>query len=230
MNSRFAVIGLGRFGASVALTLANKGAEVIAIDSDEEKVEDIKDDVAHAVTMDATDVKNLKAQNIQDVDAAVVAIGRDFESSLLCTVQLIDMGIKRIITRAMTKTQKMILEKMGIKEVISPEVEVGITVAERLMNPGIRTFLQLPDDFEIVEVQTPKNIAGRTIADIDLRKRYGLNLITVMRGTLTKENNIEQIEQHTIGVPTGDTKIFEHDMLVLMGKDKDIKRFIEVNQ
>ncbi len=227
MASRFAVIGLGRFGTSVALTLAQKGAEVIAIDTDPDKVQDIHEDVAHSIAMDATDIKNLRAQNIQEVDTAVVAIGRDFESSVLCTVQLQELGIKRIITRAMTNTQKLIMEKMGIKEVISPEVEVGITVAERMLNPGILTFLQLPDDYEIVEVNTPNQIKGRTLADIDIRKRYNLNLITIMRATIVDDNTKEM---HTIGVPGPETEILEHDTMVVMGKQKDIKRFIEVNQ
>jgi len=137
--------------------------------------------------------------------------------------------VKRIIARAMTQTQRMILEKMGVTEIISPEVEVGASVAERLLNPGILTFLQLPDEYEIAEIITPPNVANRTIADIDLRKRYDINLITIMRASTTKKDGKEHTEQHTIGVPGPDTKILKSDVLVLMGKDKDIKRFVEVN-
>ncbi len=228
-SRRFAVIGLGRFGTSVALTLAKKGAEVIAIDINPDRIQDIHEEVAHSIAMDATDIKNLRAQNLQDVDTAVVSIGRDFESSLLCTVQLQELGIKRIITRAMTQTQKKIMEKMGTKEVISPEIEVGVSVAERIMNPGILTFLQLPDDYEIVELSTPPTVIGKTLADIDIRKRYHLNLITIMRAQTIKEKG-EKPQKSIIGVPGADTKIIEGDTLVLMGKTNDIKRFIDVNQ
>jgi len=229
MVYKFAVIGLGKFGTSVATTLAEKGSEVLVIDNNDEKIERIRDDVAFAISMDATDIKALKSQNIEQMDAVVVAIGEDFESMLLCTVQLLDLKVKRIIARTMTQTQRMILEKMGITEIISPEVEVGASVAERLLNPGILTFLQLPDEYEIAEIYTPPNVANRTIADIDLRKRYDINLITIMRVSTTKKDGKEHTEQHTIGVPGPDTKILKSDVLVLMGKDKDIKRFVEVN-
>ncbi len=226
MTYKFAVIGLGRFGMVVATTLANKGAEVLAVDTNEEKINSLRDEVAYAVKLDARDLKALKAQNIQDMDAVVVAIGRDFESLLLCTVHLLDMKVKRIIARAMNPTQRMILEKMGIEEIISPEVEVGISVAEQLLNPGILTFLPLPDDYEIVEINTPQNVTKRTISDINLRKRYNLNLITIKR---LEQRNGKKSEHHVIGVPDADTVLEKSDTLILMGKAKDIKRFIEIN-
>ena len=232
MQNRIAVIGLGRFGTSVARRLAEKGAEVIAIDISEDKVEGIKDDVAHAISMDATDIKTLKSQHIHEVDAAVVSIGRNFESSVLCTVNLFELNIKRVIARAMTDTQKIILEKIGVKDVVSPEIEKGITLADKLLNPGILTYLPLPDEYEIVEVTTPTKIQDRSIEELNLRKRYNLNLITIMRGTkeIKKSNGAESIKQHILGIPGPETILQEHDVLVLMGKEKDVKRFIDINQ
>ncbi len=229
MANKFAVIGLGRFGSSVAITLANKGAEVLAIDINEEKVEDLRDDVAFAVALDSTDIKALKAQNIHEMDAVVVAIGKGFESMLLTTVHLMNMNLKRLIARAMTQTQRTILEKIGIKEIISPEIEVGISLAQKLLNPSLLNFLQLPDDYEIVEINAPPNIADRTIENIDLRKRYHLNLITVKRQDKKVKDGKTQIKQSIVGVPKPDTKILSSDTLIIMGKDKDIKRFVEVN-
>jgi trk system potassium uptake protein TrkA len=223
MPYRFAVIGLGRFGASVATTLANKGAEVLAVDIDEERVENLRDDVAHALTMDSRDIRTLKAQNIEDLDGVVVAIGRNFEAMLLTTVHLMDLDVKRIIARAMNSTQRMILEKMGIKEIISPEVEVGVSVAQQLLNPSMLNFLQLPDDHEIVEIACPPNVEGRSVSDIDLRKRYDLNLITIKRPD-------DQGIDHIVGVPGPETRIEQGDTLILMGKDADIKRFVDVNR
>jgi trk system potassium uptake protein len=229
MNGRFAVIGLGRFGSTVAVTLASKGAEVLAIDSDEELVESMRDDVAYAVTMDATDIKALKAQNINDMDAVIVAIGSDFESLILITVSLMELKVKRIIARAMNKTQRIILKKLGISEIVSPEVEVGVSVAEKLLNPGILTFMQLPDHYEIAEIEAPINTVGKRLDDLDLRRRYNINLITIKRQEVVKKDDTEIIEHHIIGVPQSDTYIQEKDTLLLMGIDRDISKFIEVN-
>lgn len=230
MKGSFAVIGLGRFGSTVALTLANKGAEVLAIDIDEELVESMRDDVAYAVAMDATDIKALKAQNIQDMDAVIVGIGSDFESLILVTVSLMELKVKRIIARAMNKTQRIILQKLGISEIVSPEVEVGISVAEKLLNPGILTFMQLPDHYEIAEIEAPANTIGRRLDDLDLRRRYNINLITIKRQEIVPKDGKEIVEYHIIGVPQNDTVIQEKDTLLLMGIDRDISKFIEVNQ
>lgn len=230
MINKFAVIGMGRFGHTVAIALAKKGAEVLAIDADVSKVEDMRDEVAYAVSLDATDVKALRSQNVQDMDAVIVAIGEDFESMLLCTVNLLDLGVNRIIARAMNKTQRLILEKMGLKEIISPEDEVGISLAERLLTPGILSVLPMPDDYEFVEISTPKNIINRTIEEVEFRKKYDLNLITIKRASKERINGKEQMEQHILGVPKPDMLITDSDTLILMGKALDIKRFIEINQ
>ena len=230
MKNNFAVIGLGRFGRSVALSLANKGAEVLAIDSNEDFVDDVRDDVAYAVSMDATDIKALEAQNVQDMDAVIVAIGSNFESLLLITVHLMELKVKRIIARAMTRTQRTILEKIGVEEIVAPEVEVGISLAEKLLNPGILTFMQLPDHYEIVEVKTPRNCKDRSLKEIDLRKKYNLNLITIKRKEKVAKNGKERVESHIIGVPDPETELLETDTLLVIGKDKDINRFIDVNR
>lgn len=227
---KFAVIGLGLFGRAIAKTLSERGAEVLAIDINEEKIQEIKDDVAYAVTFDATDIKALRAQNIKDVDAVVVAIGQNFESLLLCTVHLLELKVKRIIARAQGSLQSMILEKLGIKEILSPENEVGIAVAEKLIHPSIVSFLQLPDEYEIVEVKTPKGIANRTLEDIGLRNKYKLNLITFKREVEVERNGETVKEQHIIGVPRSSTVLYETDTIVVFGRSKDIGKFIEINQ
>jgi trk system potassium uptake protein len=229
MNSRFAVIGLGKFGSSIARTLSQRGAEVLAIDVDIEKVDNIKEEVAFAVTLDSTDIKALKSQNIEDMEAVVVAIGENFESLLLTTVLLQEMDIKRVISRASGKHQRMILEKMGVKEILSPEDEVGKTVAEMLLHPNMRSFLPLPDNYEIVEINTPKRVVNRTIGEIGLREKYNLNLITIKRQYDEKvEGEITKVE-HIIGVPKGDTILYESDIIILLGKSFDVDKFIEVN-
>lgn len=231
MNGKFAVIGLGQFGMSIAKTLADRGAEVIALDNDLEKIEAVKDDVAYAVALDATDVKALTAQDIQEVDAVVVAIGEDFEALLLATAHMLDLKIKRVIARAANVQQRMILEKIGVTEILSPEETVGKTVAETLLEPSFRSYFDLPDDYEIVELKTPRRIVSQTIRDIGLRESYDLNLITIKRTFKEQKNNGDKEQaQHVVGVPRPDTVIQETDMLIIMGKTQDIKKFVECNQ
>lgn len=228
--SKFAVIGVGRYGATIARRLAEKGAQVFAFDPDEEKIEGIKDDVAFAVTMDATDVRALRSQNIDDVDAAVVAIGENFEATILTCVHLIDLGVKRIIARASGEHQRLILQKIGVLEILTPEDEVAFVVREKLINPSIVSFLQLPDDYEIAEIIAPKGIVGRTIDGIAFRNKYELTLVTIKREYHIKKNNEELTEQHVIGVPKSDTVIMDKDTLVVFGTSKSVQRFIDINE
>ncbi|MBL0912805.1 MAG: TrkA family potassium uptake protein [Bacteroidia bacterium] len=227
---KFAVIGLGVFGTSIAKALAADGAEVMAIDNDETHIENIKDEVAYAVTLDSTDKRALAAQNINEVEAVVVAIGEDFEALLLTTVYCLELGIKRVIARANNAQQRMILHKMGVSEVLSPELEVGRLVAERLLNPSLLSFIQLPDDYEIAEITTPPGIANRTLADINLRNKYKLNLITLKREFETEVNGVKEKEMHIVGVPGSDTVILATDTIIVFGTTRDIERFIDINQ
>lgn len=230
MQEKFAVIGLGLLGTGIAKNLAQRGAEVIAIDTNEEKIELMKDEVAHAVVLDSTDIKALKAQNIQEIDAAVVAIGHNFEVALLTTVMLQELGVKRIITRVSNKHQKMILNKMGISEVFAPDEEIGKTIAEKLIHPDVKGYLALPDDFEIVEITTPKRVANKTMNETNLRERYNLSLITIKRQFSEVVNGVKHEVEHIIGTPKGDTVLLESDTLILLGKAHDVDKFIEINK
>ncbi|MEY4864639.1 MAG: hypothetical protein RLZZ114_68, partial [Bacteroidota bacterium] len=137
MADKFAVIGLGQFGSAIAKKLAEKGAEILAIDSDPDKVESIRDYVTYGVTLDATSRPALESQNIADMDAVVVSIGQNFECTMLTVVQLQSLGVKRLMARAQGETQRRILTKLGVEEILSPEEEVGKNVAERLLTPGM---------------------------------------------------------------------------------------------
>ncbi len=230
IGQKFAVIGVGKYGGAIARELASKGSEVFAFDASEMRTEEIKDEVAFAVTLDATDKKALISQNIQEVDAVVLAIGENFEAQILAAVHLLELKVKRIIARASGPQQKIILQKLGIEEILTPEDEVSFIVAERLLNPSIVSFLQLPDNYEIAEVKAPKALTNRTIQDIGFRGKYNLTIITIKRAYEKSVDGETYEEEHIIGVPDSDTVIHKKDTIVLFGTSKDIGRFIEVNE
>lgn len=225
-ENRFAVIGMGQFGSAIAKKLSDKGAEVIAIDSSIDKIEAIKDQVSYAVALDATDKKVLMAHGVHEMDAVVVAIGENFEGLLLCTYNLQEMNVKRIIARSMGEEQRKILERMGVKEILSPENEVGNNVAETLLNPSLLTYVELPNHHEIVEVKAPAKIVGRTIQDCGLREKYNINAVTILQETQKGEKKEKTIN----GVPEPDYVIKKEDTILLFGKVADIERFLEINQ
>jgi trk system potassium uptake protein TrkA len=231
-NARYAVIGLGLFGTSIARELSRRGAEVLAIDNDEHQVEGVSGEVAFGVTMDATDLKALKAQNVHEMDAVIVAIGEGkFDTLMLCVVLLMELKVKRIIARAEGHHQRMILEKIGCGEILSPEDEVAMLVAERLINPNIIYYMPLPDNYEIVEIKTPPAVADRSLADINLRNRYQIDLITIKREVTHLNKEGETIrEKHILGVVSQDTILLATDTILVFGINQDIQRFIDINQ
>lgn len=235
-EGRFAVIGMGRFGSAIAQRLTEKGAEVIAMDSDRERIERIRERVTYAVALDSTDKYALISQGIQEMDAVVVSIGENFQDVLLTTFALQEVGVKRIIVRANGEIQNKILEKMGVKEILSPEGEVSNAVAENLINPHVLMTVKLPDSYQIIEVKAPKGIAGRSLTEIGLREKYKINLVTLLRWDGTGDapaeffkDNASHANHHIIGVPDGDMKIESSDILLLFGTSKNIQRFIDIN-
>lgn len=229
-EKKFAVIGLGQFGCAIAKTLAHRGVEVLAIDKNENIIEDIADSVANAIALDATDKRALLSVDIQYFDAVVVAIGEDFEQLLLTTTQLMDIGVKRIMARARGKNQQLILRKIGVDEVLSPEDEVGANVAEKLINPSIVSYLDLPDDYCIMEIMCPPAIIGRSLAEIDMRRRYQLNLLTIKEEVADNGLGSHTKRYKITGIPGGETIIGNNQFLVLFGKRDDLDRFIQINQ
>ena len=225
-SMRYVVIGIGKYGSRIALEMAGRGAEVFAIDCVEERVEQVADEVAIAITMDSTDPKALRSQKLEGMDAAVVAIGENFEATVLTTLNLMDLGIPRVIVRASGRDQERILRKLGVDEILAPETEFAGIVAERLMNPNLRGFLELPDDFEIAEIKAPTGCVGRALGDIDLTNRYELRLITIRR----TYNEQGRDQEHLIGIPRPDTTVQETDTLVVFGTLGNVNRLLEVNE
>jgi len=226
MKNKFAIIGLGQFGMTIAKTLSKKGAEVIAIDKDINKVEHIKEYVSYAVSLDATDKQALLNQNIEDMDAVIIAIGEDFKSMILCANILTELSIKRIIGRVMGENERLILKKLGINEILSPEDEIGKSITNSLLNPNIVFSLELPDNFLIAEIKSPEKLWGEKLGEIKLREDFGLNLITLLRGSTNSDN---EINHNILGIPSAETVINQDDILILFGSSTDIKKFVEIN-
>lgn len=229
-SEKFVVIGLGRFGRTVATTLASNGAEVLAIDIIMDKVEAIKDEVSYAVQLDAQDLKALKSQNVEDYDVAVVAIASNFEAMIHATLNLLNMGVKRVISRAMNRTQRSILDKLGVHETVSPEIEIGVALSERLLQPGIKTFLKLADEYEIAEVTAPEKTWNKSLIDLELRQKYHINVIAIERVTHHSTDEEKTPHKELLGVTKPDTVILQDDLLIVLGKGKHIEKFIEINQ
>src|SRR4030042_5393598 len=177
MKKQFAVIGLGRFGFSVAKTLTKYGSEVIAIDRDEERVKKVEEFVSYAVQLDAMDEKALRSVGVQNVDTAIVSIGENIEASILVVMLLKEMGIKNIIAKAVTTLHGKVLENLGVKRIIYPERDMAMRVAHSLIRPNILEQLELSEEYSIIELPTPAHLIGKNIKESQLRRKYGVTLI-----------------------------------------------------
>jgi trk system potassium uptake protein TrkA len=210
-RKQFGVIGLGRFGSAMATTLAELGHDVLGVDGSEERVRELADVISHAVQLDATDERALRAAGIQDVEVAVVSIGENIESSLLVVMLLRELGIKSIVAKAVTPLHGRILEMLGVSRVIFPEREMAIRVAHCLVLPNVIDYIELSSDFSIIEVPAPEAFIGRNLRQLELRPRYGVTLIAVKRRTTPSAPLVTNI------APAADEVIQRGDVLALLG-------------
>ncbi|MDQ7786300.1 MAG: TrkA family potassium uptake protein [Thermodesulfovibrionales bacterium] len=221
MKKQFAVIGLGRFGFNIAKTLAKNGAEVLAIDIDEDRVKKVSDFVSHAVQLNAIDDKALSDVGVQNVDTAIVSIGENIEASILVVMILKEMGIRSIIAKAVTSLHGKVLENLGVKRIIFPERDMAVRVAHSLTHPNVLEQLDLSDEYSIVEIPTPSYLIGKTLTESQLRSRYGVNLIAIKRKVTTQKGIVKEL-WNVNPLPTDVIK--ESDILVLVGLNEDIDK------
>jgi trk system potassium uptake protein TrkA len=214
----FAVIGLGRFGAAMSTTLAELGHDVIGVDGDEDRVRELADVITHAVQLDATDEKALRAVGIKDVDVAVVSIGENIESSLLVVTLLKELGIKSIVAKAVTPLHGRILEKLGVSRVVFPERETAVRLAHGLVIPNVLDYIELSNAYSIVEVPAPDAFAGKTLKEIGLRSRFGLTTIAIKRPGGPGGGDFTNI------APGPDDVVQRGDVLALLGSHERLGR------
>lgn len=223
-RKRFAVIGLGRFGMSVATALFELGAEVLVIDKDRSIISAIQDRVTHAVTLDATQKKLLEDQGVDTVDCAIVGIGEDFEANVLTTSIINEFKVPEIITRCYNEMQKQILRKIGATQVISPEEDMGKRLAKNLISHSILDFLELPEGFEVKMVETPRKLIGKTLAEAAIRTKYMINIVAIQR--MVPDEKTGQLKKTVIALPGGEEVLGRSDILGIIGKEDDIERFV----
>lgn len=223
---QYAVIGLGRFGSSVARTLAEKGQQVLAIDKSEDLVHDIMDSVTKAVCLDSVDEKAARAVGLHKVDVAVCGIGTDVESSILITLLLKDLGIPVIVCKATSPAHKKVLEKIGATKVILPEKDSGERIAHTLisLSDTVLDQIGLSATSSIIELVAPKEFVGKSLRDLEMRVKYGVNVIAIKKKYKGVRGE-EEVAEETINVaPQADDIVTKGDILIVFGENDKIER------
>jgi len=209
---QFIVLGLGRFGSAVATTLVELGHEVLGVDNDEERVDDLKDKITQAVQADITEERVLKELGVKNFDAAIVSIGTDLEASILVTMMLKEMGLKYIIAKAQNNLHAKVLKKIGVDKVVFPERDMGARIAQRLITPNIKDYVELEPDYNIMEIEALPEFIDNSLSELNLRNKYGINVLAIKRGN---SFNIS---------PQAKDVIKKDDFLIVIGETKIITK------
>ncbi|MCA1059337.1 TrkA family potassium uptake protein [Rossellomorea aquimaris] len=213
MKKEFVVIGLGRFGGSIVRSLTDQGMEVMAIDQDEDKVNEFSSIASHAVVADSTDESVLKSLGIRNFDHVIVAIGDDIQSSILTTLMLKEIGVKKITVKAQNDYHEKVLRKIGANQVVHPERDMGRRIAHNIISNNVLDYLELSDEHSIVEIVANEQLSGNSLIDLDIRAQFGINIVAIKR------------EKDIIVSPQADEQIRVGDILIVIGADTDINRF-----
>jgi trk system potassium uptake protein len=213
VKKEFVVIGLGRFGGSIVRSLTDQGMEVMAIDQDEDKVNEFSSIASHAVVADSTDESVLKSLGIRNFDHVIVAIGDDIQSSILTTLMLKEIGVKKITVKAQNDYHEKVLRKIGANQVVHPERDMGRRIAHNIISNNVLDYLELSDEHSIVEIVANEHLSGNSLIDLDIRAQFGINIVAIKR------------EKDIIVSPQADEQIRVGDILIVIGADTDISRF-----
>jgi trk system potassium uptake protein len=211
--NQYAVIGLGRFGLSIANKLYESGQEVLGVDVNEERVEESHPFVTHSVIADSTEAEALKSIGIRNFDTVIVAIGNDIQASILSVLLLKELGVKKVIAKALNKLHGQVLKKVGADWVVFPERDMGIRVAHQLLSPNVLNFIEISKDYSVEEVKIPDRMIEKTLRELDLRAKFNLSVIAIRH---EDEINIS---------PSPDEKINYGDVLVVIGENRDLEKF-----
>lgn len=215
----FAVIGLGRFGGSVCKTLADAGQEVLAIDKYESRVNDYKDIATQAVVADAQDEDVLRSLGIRNVDHVIVAIGEDIQASILVTLMVKEQCVKYVTAKAQNEYHAKVLEKLGVDRVVHPERDMGVRIGRSLTSKNMVDYLDLDANFKLAEILiTNPEFVGKSLAEMDFRDRYGLNVIALAHS------------RQEMVLPSAGDVLTENDSILVAGPTRAIDKFEELMQ
>ena len=212
----FVIIGLGRFGTAIASELSALGHEVLAVDVDEERVQQVADHVTHAVTGDGRNIEVLRALGVRNFDCVVVAMGSDVGNSALITLNLKELGVKEVICKAQSHVHSRVLEKIGADRVVFPEYEMGAKLAQGLSSSNVLNFIELSEDYGILELSAPQSWQGKSLRELDVRNRHHVNVIAIRKNG---ELNV---------APSPDLPLESGDHVVALGRYEDINLLHEV--
>ena len=180
MEKQYAVLGMGSFGESVALTLENMGCDVLVMDESYEKIQDISDKVSYAMKADVADPDALQALGGRNLDGVVVAVSENLEAGIMATMLCKEMGIPLVVAKAKNKLQGAILKRVGADRIVYPEIEMGSRVAKSLVSREFMDWIELSNDYSMVEIAVPDKWVGRTLVDINVRERLGINVVGII--------------------------------------------------
>lgn len=212
MKKQFVIIGCGRFGQSVAKTLYDYGYEVLALDQDEEIVQEISDNVTHAIQVDGTDEAALKSIGIRNFDVAVISIGSDIQASIMATLIAKEEGIETVVAKAQDNVHAKVLYKIGADRVIFPERDMGVRVANSLVTSNVLDYIELTKGCNVVEIEALKKWTGKTLRELRLSNKYGINVIAI---------------KHRDGLnvsPYAEDVVKEGDILIFIGDDESFRK------
>jgi trk system potassium uptake protein TrkA len=210
----FIVVGLGRFGTSLAMSLNAYNHDVLAVDADIKRVQEVSRILPHVTQLDATNIEALREAGVEGFETGIACIGTDFEANLLATVSLRKLGVRRVMAKAHTTTQQEILQRVGADEVILPEHEAGVRLGRRLAAINLVDFLELSDDKGVVEVIAPDSLVGQSLKQSQIRQRYDLTVIAIRR------------QDEVIVSPVAEEVIRQEDILVVLGSIVNCERLV----
>lgn len=213
MKQNFAIIGLGRFGGSLCETLIESGQEVLAIDRNEDTINEYMNIATHAVVANAQDEMTLRSLGVRNFDHVIVAIGDDIQASILVTLMAKELGVKNVVAKASNSYHAKVLYKIGADHVVHPERDMGIKVAHNLVSKNILDYLELSDEYSLAEIKvTNHKFFDKNLIELNFRQHFGLNIVGIRRN------------KKLIISPTADEKVLKDDCLLVIGADEDIDR------
>jgi trk system potassium uptake protein TrkA len=223
---RFAVLGLGNFGAHLARSLAQKGAEVLAVDIDEDAVLNIKDVVTHAAVANASDKKALLSLGIDKFDCVIVSLGDKVDASILIAMFLKKVGVKEILVKAISEDHLEALKSVGATTVVFPEKDIALKTADSLITPNLIDFIPVSEGYSIVEMKPPQVCIGKTLAQLKLRNRYNLQVLAAKTADEDEDNvDPRRRKDSVVIIPDATFQIEQDHVLIIMGDNKNIEAF-----